>query len=82
MIDISFEIGGRRVSPNNIGNSLERAILDGIQKQIFNQLRAVTCPEHQQKPKVRVKGRSLEALHFEIEGCCSSAVENATRRLK
>ena len=29
MIDISFEIGGRKVNPNQIGDALEKAVLQG-----------------------------------------------------
>ncbi len=30
MIDISFEIGGRKVNPNQIGDALEKAVLQEV----------------------------------------------------
>ena len=34
MIDISFEINGRKVRPGQIGNELEKAALEAIKKDI------------------------------------------------
>lgn len=34
MIDISFELNGRKVSPNNLSDALEVAMLNSIKKSI------------------------------------------------
>jgi len=81
MLDVHFEIDGKRVSPNNIGNALERSILQEITNQIKESLQSVRCEEHGQYPIVTVKGRNLHDLSFEISGCCDSLVSKATSKL-
>lgn len=82
MIDISFEINGRKVSPRNIGNALESALLESVQKSITAAVGSVQCPEHGQKPKIKVKGRSLDSLNFEVSGCCEQLIESVKKKLK
>ncbi len=82
MIDISFEINGRKVSPRNVGNALESAMLESVQDSIAKAVGSARCPEHGQKPKIKVKGHSLDSLTFEVSGCCDSLIEAVKRKLK
>lgn len=82
MIDISFEINGRKVSPRNVGNTLESAMLQTVQDSIAKAVRSARCPEHGQKPRISVKGRNLDSLKFEVSGCCDSLIEEVKRKLK
>lgn len=82
MIDITFEINGRRVSPNNIRGALEEAILQEVSENIRKSLSSVICPKHGGRPRVRVKGRSLERLSCEVEGCCQELIDKALHKLK
>ncbi|MES9941694.1 MAG: hypothetical protein ABW104_09555 [Candidatus Thiodiazotropha sp. 6PLUC2] len=75
MIDISFEINGRKVSPRNIGDALESSMLQSVQDSITKAVGSTRCPEHGQKPKINVKGRNLDSLKFEVSGCCDSLIE-------
>ena len=54
MINISFEINGRKVRPDQIGDALERAMLDAIKDEIVQ--------------KITVRGRSLDDMSFEVTG--------------
>lgn len=82
MIDISFEINGRKVSPRNVGNALESAMLQSVQDSIPKAVGSARCPEHGQKPKIKVKGRNLDSLIFEVSGCCNRLVGEVQRKLK
>jgi hypothetical protein len=82
MIDVTFEIGGRKVSPNRLGDELEKAILSEVAANVKKALGSVTCPEHGQRPKVIVKGRDIKNLPWEVTGCCQKLVETAMKRLK
>lgn len=82
MIDVTFEIGGRKVSPDRFGNELEKAILKQVTENITKTLSSVRCPEHGQHPKVTVKGRTIDKLSFEIHGCCQRLTDLATKKLK
>jgi len=82
MIDISFEINGRKVSPRNMGDALESAMLQSVQDSIAKSVGSARCPEHGQKPKIKVKGRNLDSLTFEVSGCCDSLIDEVKRKLK
>ena len=56
MIDISFEVNGRKISPNSIGNTLEAAMLNSVKESISQFVGNVRCAEHGQKPKIKAKG--------------------------
>jgi hypothetical protein len=82
MIDISFEIGGRKVSASQFGNALEQAVLQQVTENIKNSLSSVRCKEHGQRPKIKVKGQKIDNLTFEVEGCCQVLIDEALRKLK
>lgn len=82
MIEIIFEINGRRVSPGNLQNALEKALLQSIQESIQKKVGAIRCPEHGQAPKVICKGRSLDNLSFEVSGCCQSVIDSVVAKLR
>ena len=75
MFSVTFEINGRRVRPNQIGNELEKAMMKTIAKNISNQTRNAVCPVHGQRPRVICKGRSLKNLAFDVHGCCNELTE-------
>lgn len=68
MIDISFEINGRKVRPDQVGDALERAALDSVRNQIIRKVGNLRDPQTGEQPKIKVKGRSLSDLSFEISG--------------
>ncbi|MEN8250699.1 MAG: hypothetical protein ABFS32_17330 [Bacteroidota bacterium] len=82
MIDISFEVGGKKVSSNNLGGALEKAMFDEVSKGIKKTLSSVRCGEHGRYPKVEVKGRNIDNLSFQIDGCCQPLIDKATAKLK
>lgn len=68
MIDISFRIGGRKVRPDQIGNMLERAMLESVRKQLVAKVGSIRDPETGAAPKLRVTGNKLSELKVEVEG--------------
>lgn len=82
MIDVSFEIGGKKVHPNNIGDALEKALLGEITSNIKKAIGSVKCSEHGNSPSVKVKGRSLDKLSFEVGGCCQGLIDTALKKLQ
>lgn len=65
---IRFEIGGRRVDPDNIGDALMAAVLDGIKTDIREKVGTIRDPETGAFPTVVVRGNSLDDLKMSIEG--------------
>jgi len=82
VIDINFEINGRKVSPRNMGNALESALLQSVQDSITRSVGSARCPEHGQRPKIKVKGRNLDSLSFEVAGCCDQLIDSVKKKLK
>ena len=81
MIEVSFEINGKKVNPDKIGDALEAAALKSIAEQVKDKLRGITCPEHGKSPKVKVKGRNLDSLSFDVSGCCDKLIERVKEKL-
>ena len=82
MIEITFEINGRKVNPNKIGNEIEKSILQQVSNDIKKALSSVRCQEHGQAPSVTVKGKSLDNLSFEVKGCCQELIDEALKKLQ
>ena len=68
MLNVHFEIGGRRVHPNNIADAFERMMYDSVVDMIRSKLQGIRDPDTGEFPVVAVKGRSLSNLSFEITG--------------
>jgi hypothetical protein len=82
MVDISFEINGRKVSPSGVGDALEAAVLRSISDSIKKSVGSVRCPEHGKSPKIVCKGRSVSNLSFEVSGCCQKLMDTVRAKLR
>ncbi len=81
MIDITFEINGRKVDPRKIGDALERAVYDSVIKQITQKVGNIRDPKTGKRPKIKVKGRNLDNLSYEISGS-EELIEKVKQKLK
>jgi hypothetical protein len=81
LIEISFEINGRKVQPNKIGEELTKAVLSKVAEQVKGKLVSVRCSDHGGSPKIICKGRSIENLSFEVSGCCEKLIDTVKRKL-
>ena len=82
MFDISFEINGRKVNPNDMEDALESLILSQVAESVKESVGNLLCAEHGQSPKIKVKGRNLDNLSFDISGCCDDLIEKVHAKLK
>jgi hypothetical protein len=82
MVEISFEINGRKVSPNQIGDALTKAVLGKVQEHIQKTVGSTRCPEHGSTTKIKCKGRSADQLSFDVSGCCQKLIDNVKEKLK
>lgn len=81
MVNISFEVGGRKVSSDQFGDALEKEALKQITDSIKKKLSSVRCKEHGERPSVKIKGKGLSDLKFEVCGCCQDLIDQATKKL-
>lgn len=82
MIDVTFEIGGRKVSPNKLGDELQKVILTEVASKVKKALSSLTCPDHHRRPKVTIKGRDINNLSWEVQGCCQKLIDAAIKKLE
>ena len=81
MLNVSFEINGRKVNPKNLSNVLEAAVLEELAASIKKSVGAMRCPEHNQAPNILIQGNSLKDLSIKVSGCCENLVEEARSRI-
>lgn len=81
MVKVEFKLNGRSVRPNDIANQLEKAMFKQVHDRITQKLRTVRDPETGAVPTVRVVGRSLDNLSFEVSGS-PALIEEVKRRLR
>lgn len=65
---IKFEIGGRTVDPNNVGDALMAEMLKSIRAQLTENIGSIRDPETGEFPTVIVRGDDLENLTLKVEG--------------
>lgn len=82
MIDIHFEINGKRIRPDQIGDALEQMVLKDIQESIKKKIGSIRCLEHGSAPKIICSGPSLDRLSFKVSGCCEKLIESVKEKLK
>ena len=81
MIDVFFEIGGKKVKPDQVGNALEKAVFQRVTESVKEALSSVQCSEHGERPTVIVKGKTIDKISFEIRGCCQSLIDRTLKKL-
>lgn len=82
MLDVSVEINGRRVNPRNMKDTMEGLIVSGIVDSLKNSIRGIRCPDHNELPKLKVKGGDLDNLSVEVSGCCDVLTEKVQKKLQ
>ncbi|UWQ83121.1 toll/interleukin-1 receptor domain-containing protein [Leisingera caerulea] len=65
---IHFEIGGKRVHPDKIGDALMQAILQNFEAQIREKLGSIRDPETGEFPTIVLRGDDLDDLSMHVEG--------------
>lgn len=81
MVDVTFQINGRKFQPNQVEDALTKAILANVAEQIKKNVGSVTCPHHGKSPQIIGKGKSIENLSSEVSGCCDSLVLAVKQKL-
>ena len=82
MLNLSFEMNGRKVNPRNMANAIDAAMLTAVQDNIGRRLATVRCPVRGAAPTVICRGSSLERLSFDVSGSCDVLIETTKKVLK
>jgi len=68
MLDISFEIGGRKLDPCFIGDGIEKATLLHVLRDVRRKFSIIRVPDREDPLKVLIKGDDVDHLHYELDG--------------
>ena len=82
MIDISFEINGKNIEPENMKDVLDITFMKHIRESIENSIATISCPKHRKKPSIIVRGKDLDTLSYEVTGCCEEFINEVYNQLK
>jgi len=82
MIEITFEINGKKVDPKNIRNELERALYETVVEEIEEKIINIRDPKTGEHPKIKVVGKSLDKLTFEITASSEALIARTKKALK
>jgi len=81
MIDISFEINGRKVRPNQVSGELENAMLKQIEQHVRKKVGNIRDPKTGERPKITLHGRSVDDLSVKVSGP-EALIEQVKRKLE
>ena len=82
MIEIVFVLRGKTVDLDEVEDVRERAILREIKKSIEGRVGALRCSEHGEFPRLTATGSRVDALEFELAGCCQDLLAKTAARLE
>ena len=77
MVEIVFVLRGQTVGLDELEDARERAALRTIEKSIRDRVGYVRCPEHRAYPRVTATGPRVDALEFDLAGCCERLLKQA-----
>jgi hypothetical protein len=64
-----------------VHSTLEQASIHGFKRATEEKLREVLCPEHRQRPRVRVIGTSIREAKLSVTGCCDKLMALANQAI-
>ena len=82
MVDVSFEIKGEKVQPDEMKDVLDILFLKHIKKKINNSITSIYCNEHDKQASVVVKGSDIDNLNYEVSGCCEDLIKKVKKKIK
>jgi hypothetical protein len=68
MLKVQFEINGRAISPGDISDVLEQAMLEQIEEHLREKIGTIRDPEMGEFPTIFVSGESFDRLAMHAEG--------------
>jgi hypothetical protein len=64
-----------------VHSTLEQASIHDFKRATEDKLREVLCPEHRQRPRVRVIGTSIREAKLSVTGCCDKLMALANQAI-
>ena len=68
VLDIQFEIGGRKLDPCFIGDSVEKATLLYVARLMRKKFSKIRISDREDPLRVLIKGEDVDHLYYELDG--------------
>lgn len=68
MLEIHFEVGGRKLDPCFIGDSMTRAVLLRAARQVKRRFADIRIPDSCDPLRILITGRDINNLKYELYG--------------
>lgn len=68
MLEIHFEVGGRKLDPCFIGDSMQKAMLLRAARQVKQKFADIRIPDRQDPLRILIKGQDVHNLRYELYG--------------
>lgn len=68
MLEIHYEVGGRKLDPCFIGDSILKAVLLRAARQVKRKFADIRIPDRQDPLRILIKGQDVNHLHYELHG--------------
>lgn len=81
MIEIEFILRGKTIEIDEVEDLRERAVLKQIQRSIIERVGETRCVKHGAVPRLTAAGARVDALKFDISGCCQDLLTKTAAAL-
>ncbi|MDZ7842765.1 MAG: hypothetical protein U5R46_18365 [Gammaproteobacteria bacterium] len=68
MVEIHFEVGGKKLDPCFIGDSVTKAVLLRAARQVKRKFADIRIPDSHDALRILIKGRDINNLKYELHG--------------
>ena len=55
--------------------------VDEFKERTASKLRDLRCPDHDQPPRLKFQGQSLQTINIQMSACCTKLIDLANRRI-
>jgi hypothetical protein len=55
--------------------------VDEFKERTASKLRDLRCPDHDQAPRLKFQGASLQTINIQLTACCTKLIALANRRI-
>jgi hypothetical protein len=81
MIEIEFVLRGRSIEIEEMDDLRERAVLEQIARSIAERVGDIRCAKHGAFPRLTASGARVDALNFDVSGCCQDLLTKTAAAL-
>jgi len=82
VMKIAYGSSNKKVNNPQFLKESGQAVFNQFKNSIKKQVGGSVCPEHGLHPTVKVKGRNIGKIEFEVSGCCQQLIDIVNAKLR